>query len=175
MRCCNDSSPNPSLHRPFSFRKRHSGQTAIFLREQRKASAQEVGLDLPAFAPCRSSGKYQAAVPQDVDEGTRAGITATPAFCINGRLVSGAQPLGSFVRVIDEELARARLGKGVRHLCMALKVSLGKYQLAEPYAGRSCESVPRTTAICGILLRKRQEMCHVRPASHQRPFRSHHF
>jgi predicted DsbA family dithiol-disulfide isomerase len=31
-----------------------------------------------------------------------------PAFFINGRLLSGAQPLESFVRVIEDELARAR-------------------------------------------------------------------
>ena len=55
-----------------------------------------------------SRGAYQAAVPQDVEEGTRAGVTGTPAFFINGRLVSGAQPLESFARVIEEELARAR-------------------------------------------------------------------
>jgi hypothetical protein len=35
-------------------------------------------------------------------------VTGTPAFFINGRLVSGAQPLESFVRVIEEELARAQ-------------------------------------------------------------------
>ena len=36
------------------------------------------------------------------------GVTGTPAFCINGRLVSGAQPLESLARVIEDELARAR-------------------------------------------------------------------
>jgi hypothetical protein len=35
-------------------------------------------------------------------------VAGTPAFCINGRLVLGAQLLESFVRVIEEELARAR-------------------------------------------------------------------
>jgi predicted DsbA family dithiol-disulfide isomerase len=39
--------------------------------EQLKASAQEVGLDLPAFEQCVSSGKYQTTVQQDVEEGTR--------------------------------------------------------------------------------------------------------
>jgi len=32
------------------------------------------------------------------------GITATPAFFINGRLLVGAYPLDTFVRMIDEEL-----------------------------------------------------------------------
>ena len=75
--------------------------------EQLKASAQDVGLDLPAFEQCFSSGIYQATVQQDVEEGTRAGVTGTPAFFINGRLLSGAQPLESFTRVSEDERARA--------------------------------------------------------------------
>ena len=75
--------------------------------EQLKTYAQEAGLDLSAFEQCFTSGKYQAAVQKDVEEGTRAGVTGTPAFFINGRLVPGAQPLQSFVPIIEEELALA--------------------------------------------------------------------
>jgi protein-disulfide isomerase len=75
--------------------------------EQLKAYAEEVGLDVPAFEQCVNSGTYQATVQRDVEEGTRVGVTGTPAFFINGRLVSGTQPLERFVRVIEEELARA--------------------------------------------------------------------
>jgi protein-disulfide isomerase len=76
--------------------------------DQLQAYAQEAGLDMRAFDQCVASGKYQATVQQDVEEGSRAGVTGTPAFFINGRLVSGAQPLESFTRVIEEELARRR-------------------------------------------------------------------
>ena len=48
------------------------------------------------------------AVQQDVEEGTRVRVTGTPTFFINGRLLVGAQPLESFLRVSEEELARAR-------------------------------------------------------------------
>ncbi len=44
----------------------------------------------------------------NVEEGTRVGVTGTPTFFINGRLVSGAQSMESFVRVIEEELAQAQ-------------------------------------------------------------------
>ncbi len=76
--------------------------------EELKAYAREVGLDLPAFEQCLGSGTYQAAVQKDVEEGARAGVTGTPAFFINGRLLSGAQPLERFVQVIEDELARVR-------------------------------------------------------------------
>jgi protein-disulfide isomerase len=71
-----------------------------------KGLAKELGLDAVAFEICLGSGKYQAAIKQDIEEGTRAGVSGTPAFFINGRLISGAQPLEAFVRVIDDELAR---------------------------------------------------------------------
>ncbi len=69
--------------------------------------AKEVGLEPVAFETCLSSGKHQAAIKKDIAEGQRLGVAGTPAFFINGRLLSGAQPLEAFARVIDEELARA--------------------------------------------------------------------
>jgi predicted DsbA family dithiol-disulfide isomerase len=68
----------------------------------------EVGLDVLAFEQCLSRETYQAAVQRDPEEGIRIGATSAPTFFINGRLLVGPQPLESFVRVIQEELARAR-------------------------------------------------------------------
>jgi len=36
------------------------------------------------------------------------GVTGTPAFFINGRMLAGAAPLENFVRIIDDGLARTR-------------------------------------------------------------------
>jgi protein-disulfide isomerase len=47
---------------------------------QLKAYAQEMGLDVAAFELCFSSRKYQTAVQKDIEEGTRAGVTSTPAL-----------------------------------------------------------------------------------------------
>ena len=65
----------------------------------------QVGLDLVAFGRCLSGGVHRAAVQRDVDEGTRLGVGGTPGFFVNGRPLTGAQPLEVFVRVIEEELA----------------------------------------------------------------------
>ncbi len=73
-----------------------------------KAYAKQLGLRMTEFESCLTSGKYQAAVQADVDDGQRLGITGTPTFYINGRLLSGAQPLASFASLIDEELAGKR-------------------------------------------------------------------
>lgn len=76
--------------------------------EALKNFARQSGVDLVAFDACVASGKYAAAVESDIDQGNRAGVSGTPAFFINGRLLGGAQPLEQFVRVIDEELAQRR-------------------------------------------------------------------
>ncbi len=67
--------------------------------------AQQVGLDLAKFEPCLSGGLHRAAVQRDIEDGTRLGVDGTPAFFINGRPLSGAQPLEAFVQVIEEEVA----------------------------------------------------------------------
>lgn len=75
--------------------------------EQLKAYAQQAGLNMGAFEQCLSRETYKDAVQKDVDLGLELGLNGTPAFFINGRLFSGAQPFENFVEVIDQELARA--------------------------------------------------------------------
>ncbi|HEX5691292.1 MAG TPA: thioredoxin domain-containing protein, partial [Roseiflexaceae bacterium] len=76
--------------------------------EDLKGFARRAGVELGRFEACMSSGKYAAAIETDIAEGAKAGVTGTPAFFINGRLIGGAQPLEQFVRVIDEELGQRR-------------------------------------------------------------------
>jgi len=57
-----------------------------------KTYAAELGLNVDAFTACYSSGKHRAAVQKDMAEGQKAGVSGTPAFFINGRFLSGAQP-----------------------------------------------------------------------------------
>ena len=62
-------------------------------------------MDAARFNACFDSHKYKADVDKDIKEGNEAGVTGTPAFFINGRMLSGAQPFDEFKRIIDEELA----------------------------------------------------------------------
>ena len=73
--------------------------------EDLKQYAKDLKLDPSPFGQCLDSGKYQAAVNQDVEEGARLGVTATPTFFINGRQLVGAQPVTAFQKLIDSELA----------------------------------------------------------------------
>lgn len=51
------------------------------------------------------SHKYAEQVEADISAGNEAGVNGTPAFFINGRLLSGAQPFEEFRKIIDDELA----------------------------------------------------------------------
>lgn len=67
--------------------------------------AGELGLDPGAFKICLDSGHNADEVADDVQEGQIAGVTGTPSFFINGRMISGAQPIERFIEIIEEELA----------------------------------------------------------------------
>jgi protein-disulfide isomerase len=82
--------------------------------DQLTGIAQRAGMDMSRFEPCLGQAMHRAAVQQDVDEGTKLGVAATPTFFINGRPIAGAQPLETFVRVIDDELATAPRPSAVR-------------------------------------------------------------
>jgi protein-disulfide isomerase len=72
-----------------------------------KQYAQELGLDTAVFAECLDSGRMQAAIRADMEEAQQQGVTGTPAFLMNGRLMSGAQPYEIFERAINQLLAEA--------------------------------------------------------------------
>lgn len=69
-----------------------------------KAHAQAIGVDAAKFAECLDGGKMKAKVDGDQKAGAEAGVSGTPAFFVNGKLLSGAQPFSEFQRVIDAEL-----------------------------------------------------------------------
>lgn len=67
--------------------------------------ATELDLDTDAFSECLNSGKMETAVLANMNEGMSFGVTGTPAFFINGILVSGALPFESFEQGINGMLA----------------------------------------------------------------------
>lgn len=73
-------------------------------QEQLNNYAAQLKLSAPEFQACIASGKFKAAIQKDEDEGVRIGVEGTPAFFINGRFLSGAQPENGFAQIIDEEL-----------------------------------------------------------------------
>lgn len=67
--------------------------------------AADLGLDVPSFEACLSSGKHDTAIFDDSDYAMSIGVGSTPTFFVNGYRVEGAYPLDYFKQVIDRELA----------------------------------------------------------------------
>jgi len=65
-------------------------------------------IDKAKFNDCFDNKKTQAGVKADQAEGGSVGVTGTPSFVINGRLLVGAQPFEQFKAVIDDEMASAK-------------------------------------------------------------------
>jgi len=69
--------------------------------------ADKAGLDKTKFNACLAdSGKISAEIEMDLADGQAVGVNGTPAFFINGIFVEGAQPIGAFQKIIDEELSK---------------------------------------------------------------------
>jgi len=73
--------------------------------ENLKKYARELTLDGDKFDKCLDSGEKAKVVGEHHKAGEAVGVSGTPAFFINGRLLSGAQPLDEFKKVVDAELA----------------------------------------------------------------------
>jgi protein-disulfide isomerase len=71
--------------------------------------AADLGLDAAAFEACTTSNKHESLIKSNFDDGAALGVTGTPAFFINGRVLVGAQPIEQFRDVINDELSRKGL------------------------------------------------------------------
>jgi protein-disulfide isomerase len=69
-----------------------------------KKFAKEFELDMKKFNDCLDTQKYKAEIENDMKEGQKLGVRGTPAFFINGKMLSGARPYNDFKEIIDKEL-----------------------------------------------------------------------
>lgn len=76
-------------------------------REDLEAYARDIGLDMAKFGQALDTQTYKSRIEKDVALAEQVGARGTPTFFINGRMLSGAQPLEAFKAVIDEELLEA--------------------------------------------------------------------
>lgn len=63
-------------------------------------------LDVARFERCMANETFKAAVQSDVHYAGSLGVSGTPPFFVNGRMMVGAQPYEAFVQIIEDELAR---------------------------------------------------------------------
>jgi len=66
--------------------------------------AKDIGLDMGKFKAAIDSHKFAAQVENDTKQGSSLGVQGTPAAFVNGQLVSGAQPVDAFKKIVEAEL-----------------------------------------------------------------------
>jgi protein-disulfide isomerase len=74
--------------------------------EKYKEYATQMGLDVVKFEKDSASPDVKKKIDADTQEAEKLGVSGTPAFFINGKYLSGAQPFDSFKKLIDDELAK---------------------------------------------------------------------
>ena len=94
--CANEQGKFWELHRAIS-----ENQSVVADAAKVKGLATGVGADIAKINSCLDSKKYDSKIQSDTSIGTKSGVNGTPAFFVNGTLVSGAQPFSAFKTVID--------------------------------------------------------------------------
>jgi protein-disulfide isomerase len=72
--------------------------------------AKKLGLNEKKFSECVSAKKFQSVIDRDLEDGKKYGVSGTPAFFINGRMLSGARPFEDFEELIRAELNAKKQG-----------------------------------------------------------------
>ncbi len=80
--------------------KLFASQSALKVADLKKYAA-DLKLDTAKFNDCLDSGKMAAEVNKDLGEGVAVGVQGTPAFIVNGQLVSGAVSASAFEQFIN--------------------------------------------------------------------------
>jgi protein-disulfide isomerase len=73
----------------------YSNQSALDVASLKSYAAQ-LSLDTATFDQCLDGGEKTAEWQKDEQDGTSYGVEGTPAFFINGRVVSGAIPFADY-------------------------------------------------------------------------------
>ncbi len=88
----------------------YRNQPGGFPDEKLIGLAREAGLDAQRFEADLASGEHEQIVTGDFREGQQRGISGTPTFVINGRVLSGLQPVEVYEDAIEEAKREAEGG-----------------------------------------------------------------
>lgn len=63
--------------------------------------ASELGLNYDKFKACLDSGKYRSEVEKDLNDGISYGVSGTPTFFVNGKVIVGYRSYEDFKQIIE--------------------------------------------------------------------------
>src|ERR1043166_4145702 len=73
--------------------------------DQLNRIAEQVGLMQNAFSDCIASAMSRSVVEKDIAEANQLGVTGTPTFLVNGRLLRGGTTFAVLQQAIDQTMA----------------------------------------------------------------------
>ena len=73
-------------------------------------AAEDLDLDTEVFEGCLDSAKNRPLLASNIDAAGRVGLRATPTFFLNGQMLEGNIPLGTFQQRINALLGTANAG-----------------------------------------------------------------
>lgn len=93
-----------------AFENQRGIQAGVFTEDNLRGYAIDLGLDIADYEDCfdNNGSFYLDAMRADRALAREQGVTGTPAFFINGELISGAQPTSTFQAFISNALNEAR-------------------------------------------------------------------
>jgi predicted DsbA family dithiol-disulfide isomerase len=85
----------------------HMKDAAMLAQDNMEKIAKDLKLNVDKFKADMAGDKCKQYVSESMQTLSKLGVRGTPAFFINGRYLSGAQPIESFKAIIDEEIKKA--------------------------------------------------------------------
>ena len=82
-------------------------------KEWLESKKEELPVEWEQFSKDMESKNIENLVAEDIKTAASLGLRGTPASFVNGRFISGALPIESFKKIIDEEFKKAE-GKGLK-------------------------------------------------------------
>ena len=108
MECMELQSPDAAWNVYKGYFEHQKDVTPANVKDKALEFAANDKIDKAKFDKCYDGKETADKVKNDKNEATSLGLTGTPSFVINGRMVKGAQPAANFKAVIDDELASAK-------------------------------------------------------------------
>lgn len=107
--------------------------------------AKDLKLDTAKFNDCLDSKKMEAEVKEDLADGKKYGVSGTPTFFINGKMLSGAQPYSVFEKEIKTALDAAEGEEDGESLLEEAPPEVEEESIEEPAGEEPVEEEPAAT------------------------------
>jgi protein-disulfide isomerase len=102
--CANDQGKFWDFHNYLYKNQPPETDTSMYNTDTLTKAAVTLGMDGTKFKTCLASQADDSKVQQDISDGEKAGVSATPSFFINGTLITGSEPYSTFQQTIDADL-----------------------------------------------------------------------